>query len=71
MTARSEPKFGNCEDCAAWSAHDLGNGRHCQRRAPAVALAIEGLWMEAAWPRTRPHHGCFDHIPKRETTHAG
>ena len=61
----SEPRFGNCRDCAAWQLNvDRQGRRECYRRAPIASLHITALDYPAAkWPRTAAHDGCFDHIP--------
>ncbi len=57
----AEPEFGNCRDCACWIKPveylRLEKHRECCRHPSA--------------PTKRFDDGCFDHIPKRETTHAG
>lgn len=55
----SEPRFGNCRDCACWmdSYSDLDPNlwRVCRRHPKRVE-------MHAA-------DGCFDHIPTTEDRH--
>lgn len=68
----SEPKFGNCRDCLAWllPVRDAGQ---CRRHAPTVIpgpdVTYRGERVETHFPMTHAEMGCFDHIPKPETTH--
>ena len=68
----SEPRFGNCRDCACWIMSKLRVGRgpanECRRYA-ALGAPTNAHMAFSHWPRTESDDGCFDHIPKTEDRH--